>query len=87
LAIAEALYVGFDADDADITARFDQRDDPTYRDDAVEIFINPNPKQEVVYASRFRVSARSRTRWSWSEIAARVPTGSGHSSSWFFSRR
>jgi hypothetical protein len=24
-------------------------DDPTYRDDAVEIFINPNPRQEVVY--------------------------------------
>jgi hypothetical protein len=29
---AQALYVGFDADDADITARFEQRDDPTYRD-------------------------------------------------------
>ena len=46
---AQALYVGFDADDTDITARFEQRDDPTYRDDAVEIFINPNPQQEAVY--------------------------------------
>src|SRR5688572_7856986 len=51
------LYVGFDADDADITARFEQRDDPTYRDDAVEIFINPNPQQEVVYYG-FEMNAR-----------------------------
>jgi hypothetical protein len=54
---AQALYVGFDADDADITARFEQRDDPTYRDDAVEIFINPNPQQEVVYYG-FEMNAR-----------------------------
>jgi len=46
---ADALYVGFEADDADITARFMNRDDPTYRDDALEIFINPNPAQEMVY--------------------------------------
>jgi hypothetical protein len=46
---ADALYIGYDADDADITAQFLNRDDPTYRDDAVEIFINPNPAQEVVY--------------------------------------
>ena len=46
---AQALFVGFDADDADINAQYQQRDDPTYRDDAVEIFINPNPQQEVVY--------------------------------------
>ena len=44
---AQAFYVGFDADDADINARFEQRDDPTYQDDAVEIFINPDPKQEA----------------------------------------
>jgi hypothetical protein len=54
---AEALYVGFDADDADITARFIERDDPTYQDDAVEIFINPNPRQEVVYYG-FEMNAR-----------------------------
>jgi hypothetical protein len=54
---AQALYVGFDADDADITAQFEQRDDPTYRDDAVEIFINPNPQQEAVYYG-FEMNAR-----------------------------
>ena len=54
---AQALYVGFDADDADITAQFQQHDDPTYRDDAVEIFINPNPQQEVVYYG-FEMNAR-----------------------------
>lgn len=43
------LYVGYECEDADITAQFDQRDDPTYRDDAVEIFINPNPKQLDFY--------------------------------------
>jgi len=54
---AQALYIGFDADDADITAQFERRDDPTYRDDAVEIFINPNPQQEVVYYG-FEMNAR-----------------------------
>jgi hypothetical protein len=51
------LYVSFDAEDADITARYEQRDDPTYRDDAVEIFINPSPQQEVVYYG-FEMNAR-----------------------------
>ena len=54
---AQALYAGFDADDADITAQYEQRDDPTYRDDAVEIFINPNPRQEAVYYG-FEMNAR-----------------------------
>ena len=54
---AQALYVGFDADDTDITAQYQQRDDPTYRDDAVEIFINPNPQQEIVYYG-FEMNAR-----------------------------
>ena len=43
------LYVGYDCDDTDIVAQFDKRDDPTYRDDAVEIFINPNPEQLDFY--------------------------------------
>lgn len=43
------LYVGYDCEDADIVAHFDRRDDPTYRDDAVEIFINPNPQQVDFY--------------------------------------
>jgi hypothetical protein len=54
---AQALYVGFDADDADVNAQFQQRDDPTYRDDAVEIFINPDPKQETLYYG-FEMNAR-----------------------------
>jgi Carbohydrate family 9 binding domain-like len=54
---SQALYVGFDAEDADVTARFLQRDDPTYQDDAVEIFINPDPKQEVLYYG-FEMNAR-----------------------------
>ena len=54
---AQALYVGFDADDTDITAQFLERDDPTYRDDAVEIFINPDPRQEAVYYG-FEMNAR-----------------------------
>jgi hypothetical protein len=43
------LYVSYDCDDADITAQFLERDDPTYRDDAVEIFINPKPSQTGIY--------------------------------------
>jgi hypothetical protein len=54
---AQAIYLGYEADDADITARFLQRDDPTYQDDAVEFFVNPDPKQEVVYYG-FEMNAR-----------------------------
>ena len=54
---AQALYVGYEAEDTDINARFEQRDDPTYRDDAVEIFINPDPKQETLYYG-FEMNAR-----------------------------
>src|SRR5450756_1327423 len=43
------LYVSYDCEDADVTAQFTQRDDPTYRDDAVEIFINPRPAQTTAY--------------------------------------
>jgi hypothetical protein len=43
------LYVGYDCEDADITAQYLERDDPTYRDDAVEIFINPRPEQTGLY--------------------------------------
>jgi cellulose/xylan binding protein with CBM9 domain len=43
------LYVGYDCEDADITSQFLERDDPTYRDDAVEIFINPRPAQTGLY--------------------------------------
>lgn len=36
------LYVGFEADDADITERFAKRDDPIYEHETVELFIMPN---------------------------------------------
>jgi cyanophycinase len=51
------LYVGYEADDADIVAHFDKRDDPTYRDDAVEIFINPNPAQTLYYGLEMNAKA------------------------------
>lgn len=43
------LYVFYECEDTDIVALYADRDDPTYRDDAVEIFINPDPKQEFYY--------------------------------------
>ncbi len=43
------LYVGYDCDDVDIVALRTERDDPTYLDDAVEIFINPAAAQTEVY--------------------------------------
>lgn len=46
---SDYLYVGYECDDEDIVAVFGQRDDPTYRDDAVEIFIHPGPKYKVYW--------------------------------------
>lgn len=43
----EMLFVAFQCEDADIVADYEQRDDPTYKDDAVEIFIQPNPRVSV----------------------------------------
>jgi len=45
----EFLYVGYDCEDTDITAQLSARDDWVYRDDAVEIFINPLPSQTGLY--------------------------------------
>lgn len=45
----EALFVGYEVEDADITAQYLERDDPTYMDDAVEIFLNPRPEQAALY--------------------------------------
>ena len=36
------LYVGFEADDIDITERYSRRDDPIYEHETVELFIMPN---------------------------------------------
>ena len=52
------LYVSYDCEDADITANFTQRDDPTYRDDAVEIFINPRPTQQTTAYIGLEMNAR-----------------------------
>jgi hypothetical protein len=43
------LYVGYEVEDVDITSLYLERDDPTYLDDAVEIFINPRPQQVSLY--------------------------------------
>jgi len=53
----EHLYVAYDCEDQDITAMFDQRDDPTYRDDAVEIFLNPKPQQSFYYGLEMNARA------------------------------
>jgi len=37
------LYFAFDCDDGAITTKHERRDDPTYEDDAVELFLNPFP--------------------------------------------
>ncbi|MBI3279335.1 MAG: carbohydrate-binding family 9-like protein [Acidobacteria bacterium] len=51
------LYVGYDCEDSDITAQYTQRDDPTYQDDAVELFINPNPSQVFYYGLEMNARA------------------------------
>ena len=43
------LYVSYECEDADIVAFHTAHDDPTYLDDAVEIFINPMPSQTGIY--------------------------------------
>lgn len=43
------LYAAYECEDRDIVALFTERDDPTYRDDAVEIFLNPRPTQTGLY--------------------------------------
>lgn len=43
------LYVSYECEDADIVATRTEHDDPTYLDDAVEIFINPLPSQTSIY--------------------------------------
>ena len=54
----ENLYVSYQCEDTDITAQFTQRDDPTWRDDAVEIFINPLPAQQTTAYIGLEMNAR-----------------------------
>jgi hypothetical protein len=51
------LYVGYDCEDADIVAHYTERDDPTYKDDAVEVFINPDPSQTFYYGMEMNARA------------------------------
>jgi hypothetical protein len=53
----EYLYVGYDCQDTDITAHYTERDDPTYKDDAVELFVNPDPAQEWYYGMEMNARA------------------------------
>jgi hypothetical protein len=43
------LYLAYDCEDSDVTAVFGKHDDPTYRDDAVELFISPNASDPSLY--------------------------------------
>ena len=40
------LYVGYECEDVDITATHENRDDPVYKDDCVEIFLKPSEKTD-----------------------------------------
>jgi hypothetical protein len=43
---ADYLYVGYDCEDIDLTATYEKRDDPVYKDDCVEIFIRPDERSD-----------------------------------------
>lgn len=43
------LYVAYEAEDTDVFATLENRDDAVYREDALEIFINPRPDQLGIY--------------------------------------
>ncbi|MEO8660460.1 MAG: carbohydrate-binding family 9-like protein [Bryobacteraceae bacterium] len=51
------LYVAYQCDDTDITVQFHNHDDPTYRDDAVELFVNPKPAQNFYYGLEMNAHA------------------------------
>ena len=50
------LYVSYVCDDTDITALMEAHDSETYKDDCVEIFINPDETQNFYYGTE--VNAR-----------------------------
>lgn len=51
------LYVAYRCEDPDITAEHTERDDPTYLDDCVEIFIAAAPQRSRMYYG-FEMNAR-----------------------------
>ena len=54
----ENLYVAYVCEDTDITAQYTRHDDPVYKDDCVEIFINPTPGKSNCYYG-LEMNARS----------------------------
>src|SRR5262245_43180059 len=40
------LYAGYECEDVDITATRENRDDPVYQDDCVEIFLKPSDRTD-----------------------------------------
>lgn len=55
----EALYVCYVCEDEDITAVHTERDDPTYRDDCCEIFIQPDPERKPTAYIGLEMNARA----------------------------
>ena len=53
----EYLFVGYACEDTDIVAHYTERDDPTYKDDAVELFLNPDPSQDWYYGMEMNARA------------------------------
>jgi hypothetical protein len=54
---SEYLYVGFEVQDSEIIASFENRDDPLYEEDVVEIFLAPG--QNLHYYYEFNFSPRA----------------------------
>ena len=53
----EYLYVAYECADADVVAHYGQHDDPTYKDDAVEIFIYPGKNRNLYYGLEMNARA------------------------------
>ncbi len=43
----DSLFVSYACEDTNIVAYYEHRDDPTYKDHAVELLINPDPQHEI----------------------------------------
>lgn len=54
-----ALYAAFECTDVDITAVHTEHDDPTYRDDCAELFLQPDPKRKPTAYIGLEMSARA----------------------------
>ncbi len=45
----ERLFISYVCEDTEVTAIYKNHDDPTYKDDCVEVFINPDETQNFYY--------------------------------------